>query len=260
MSESKIMALGTIIETNPAVDDQDSVYSGLLDYYDHWSNVDDRLSTHHQYLSRAADIFGRDVVNMATYAHEILGWLSPDRIRLPPSVVCVGGMTEAFLVSTRSAYDAVGIALSYVACKKAGQAPSDSLRSLITWARQNKNRTRPEIFSLLSNEMDSFWRLRSIRDHIVHGGAHATIHCTGRQFNLWLHSPRDGWITREPLLPLLSRQYRDMLNFADASATAINLLIDLPKDRVRCRLVNGVVISALHRLEAVAPLYADPSP
>jgi len=260
MTSKKYLALGTIIEPNEAADEEDTLYCGLLDYYDHWSEVDHRLANHYPCLSRAAEIFGHDVVNIATYAHEILGWLSPDRIRLPSSVVCVGGMTEAFLVSTRSAYDAVGIALSYVACEKPDQAPSDSLRSLISWARRHENRMRPEIFSFLSSEIGSFWRLRTIRDYIVHGGAHANIHCTGKQFNFWLHSPRDGWITREPLLPLLSRQYRDMLNFADAAAKQVNYLIDLPQDRLRCRIINDVLISALHQLEAVAPLYAEPSP
>src|SRR5438477_343273 len=83
-------------EANLSVDDKDSVYCGLLDYYDHWNEVDQRLGSHYPYLSRAADIVGHDIVNIATYAHEILAWLSPDRIRLPSSVVCVGGMTEAF--------------------------------------------------------------------------------------------------------------------------------------------------------------------
>src|SRR5207249_4760031 len=145
----------------------------LLDYYDHWNEVDARLAKHHPYLSRSAEVFSYDLVNMATYAHEIIGWLSPDRIRLAPSVVSVAGMTEAFLVSVRSAYDAVGIALSYVACGKPGQAPCDNLRSLIQWANRNKSRVQPRIFALLSIEFESFWRLRTIRDHVVHGGAHA---------------------------------------------------------------------------------------
>jgi hypothetical protein len=235
-------------------------WSGFLDYYDSWNEIDPRLSGHYPYLSRASDIFAHDLVNMATYTNEIIGWLDPDRIRLAPSVVCVAGMAEAFFVSTRSAYDAVAISLSYVACEKRGQAPADSLRSLLDWAKKNGHRMRPQILAILNSDVGSFKKVRSVRDHMVHGGAHANIHSTGRQFNLWLHSPKIGWVTREPLLPLLSKQFRDLITFADSAAEAINKIIDLPQDRIRSRVVNGILIPALHKLEMLAPQYADPSP
>ncbi len=128
-------ALGTIVESDDGIDPTASVHCGLLDYYDHWSEVDPRLAAHYHALSRASDVFGHDLVNTATYVSEILGWLPPERIRLPPSVVCVASMTEAFLVSIRSAYDAVAIALSYLCCEKKNQAPTDSLRSLYQWVK-----------------------------------------------------------------------------------------------------------------------------
>jgi hypothetical protein len=234
-------------------------YSGLLDYYDHWDEIDPRLATHHEYLSRAADIYGRDLVNLATYAYEILNWLSPDRIKERPSVVFVGGMAEAFLVSIRSACDAVALALSYKACKKPGQVPDD-LRSLLSWSRKYESRVEPIIMRLLSADFEWFWNLRSLRDHIVHNGADANIHCDGRQFNLWVHSPQIGWITREPLLPLLKAKLQSLVSFADRAASAINEIIGFPIDRVGSRVVSGVLIPALHRLLEIADQYAEPSP
>jgi hypothetical protein len=231
----------------------------LLDYYDHWNEIDPRLAVHHGTLSRAADVFGHDLVNLATYVREILDWLPPDRMRCSPSVVYVGSMTEAFLVSVRSAYDAVGLALAYVSCEKSGQAPSESLHSLYNWAQRNPGRVRPGVMTLLSQDHVSFSNIRTFRDHIVHNGAHATIHCDGRQFNLWLHSV-NGWMTREPLLPLLARHTRELIAFADSAASVINDVIDLPDDRRRNRAVEGVLVESLHELQRLQGDYAAPSP
>ena len=255
-----MIALGTIVEASRTRMSDTEFYSGLLDYYDHWENVDPRLVAHHEHLSRAADVFGHDLVNMATYAYEILGWLRPERIREPSSVVSVGGMAEAFLVSIRSACDAVADALSYKACGKPGQAPTDGLRALLTWAQKNETRVQPAVMSVLSGDFEWFWKLRSLRDHVVHNGVHAVIHTNGRQFNLWAHSPRVGWITREPLLPLLVRKLQNLVSFADQAAAALNQVISLPEDRVRSRVVSGVVIPALHSLVRIADQYAEPSP
>src|SRR5260221_14300648 len=85
-----------------------------------------------------------------------------------------------------------------------------------------------------------FSELRTLRDHIVHFGAAAVLHCDGRQFNLWAHSPKLGWITREPLLPLLAGALKEMVAFGDRSAHAINQLISFPRDRLRSRIVAQV--------------------
>jgi hypothetical protein len=255
-----MIALGTIVEASRTRMSDTEFYSALLDYYDHWEDVDPRLAEHHEHLSRAADVFGHDLLNMATYAHEIVGWLRPERIREASSVVSVGGMAEAFLVSIRSACDAVAGALSYKACGKPGQAPTDGLHALLTWAQKNPARVQPVVMGALSGNFEWFWKLRSLRDHVVHNGAHAVIHTNGRQFNLWVHSPQVGWVTREPLLPLLARKLQNLVSFADEAAAAINQAIALPEDRVRSRVVSGVLIPALHTLMQVADQYAEPSP
>ena len=252
-------ALGTIVKANSISPSDTEFYTGLLDYYDHWNEIDPRLATHYAHLSRAADMIGNDIVNMATYAHMILEWLRPEHIHDSFSVVVAGGMTEAFIVSLRSACDAVAGALCYKACKKPGQVPSD-LRGLLKWAEKNKERLEPLVADVLSENFDWFWNLRSIRDHLIHEGAHANIHCDGHQFNLWVHSPRVGWVTREPLLPLLKEKLQKLISFADKSAEAINLLIDFPKDRLRSRTVSGALIPALHELIRVAEEFANPSP
>ena len=255
-----MIALGTIVEATRTRMLDTEFYSGLLDYYDNWEEVDPRLAEHHEYLSRAAGVFGHDLVNMATYAHEIIGWLPPERIREASSVVSVSGMAEAYLVSTRSACDAVADALSYKASGKPGQAPTGGLRALLTWAQENEARVQPAVMGVLSGDFEWFWKLRTLRDHLVHNGAHAVVHTNGRQFNLWVHSPRAGWITREPLLPLLARKLQHLVTFADQAAAALNQAISLPEDRIRSRVVSGVLVPALHTLLQIASQYAEPSP
>jgi hypothetical protein len=254
-----MIALGTIVEASRTRMSDTEFYTGMLDYYDEWNAVDPRLAKHHEHLSGAADVLGHDLVNMATYSHEIVEWLRPDRIRQAPSVVSVGGMAEAFLVSIRSACDAVAQGLAYKACAKPGQAPRDGLRALLTWAQKNESRVEPAVMTVLSGDFEWFWTLRSLRDHVVHDGAHAVIHTNGRQFNLWVYSPQVGWVTREPLLPLLAGKLQQLVSFADQAAMAINRLIDFPEDRVRSRVVSGVLIPALHALLRLAEQYADPS-
>lgn len=252
-------ALGTIVESVPEPWSESQIYTGLLDYYDHWQTIDPRMAEHHECLSGAAQVLGNDIVNLATYAHEILNWLDPARIREGRSVVTVGGMAEAFLVSVRSACDAVAQAISYKASSKPGQVPKD-MRGLLSWAQQNQARVEPAFLSLLSGDMNWFWNLRSLRDHIVHGGADANIQTDGRQFNLWVHSPTAGWVTREPLLPLLSKKYQRLISFSDEASKLINAAINLPSDRLRSRVVSGVLVPSLHRLVRIAGDYSDPSP
>ena len=260
MLENRSSALGTIVKSRPGMSQDNVAYCGILDYYDHWKEIDHRLREHHSTLSRAAEIFGHDLVNIATYVHEILEWLDADRIRLAPSVVCVGSMTEACLVSIRSAYDAVALALAYVACEKSDQAPKESLRTLVRWAIRNESRVRPVVLKVLSEENPSFWTLRTFRDYIVHHGAHANIHCDGRQFNLWIHSPSKGWVTREPLISFLARHIRDLTCFANEAAKVINQVISLPSDRLNSRVVEGVLIYSLHKIHVVESDYAAKSP
>jgi hypothetical protein len=255
-----IFALGGIVEASETRMSDTEFYSGLLDYYDRWSDVDSRLADHHEYLSRAAHIFGHDIVNMASYAHEIVGWLQPERTWKPWSVVSVAGMAEAFLVSVRSACDAVALALGYSASKKRGQAPTEGLRALVAWAKKNESRVQPAIMNVLSGDLEWFWKLRSLRDHIVHNGADAVIHSDGHNFDLWVYVHQIGYVTSEPLIPLLSRKLQNLIYFADSAAEAINQVIDLPEDRIRSRVVSGMLIPALHKLIQIASQYREVSP
>ena len=255
-----VKALGTIIEKVAGEPGPSEVYSGILDYYDHWESVDSRLGQHHERLSRVSEVFAHDLVNMATYVHEIIRWLQPDRICQSQSVVSVAAMTEGFLVSARSACDAVADGIAYVACPHRIQAPSDSLRRLLNWAKKHTDLLRPSVASLLGGDFNWFWTLRSLRDHIVHSGAHANIHCDTRQFNLWVFSPRVGWVTREPLLPLLKGHFVKLLAFSNSASSVINDAISMPADRLGCRVVHGVYIPSLHKLVEFAEEYAAPSP
>jgi hypothetical protein len=238
----RVRALGTIVEWSGAPLTHSEFYSGFLDYYDHWASIDPRLATHYPILSPASEAFGHDIVNLATYANEILWWLAPDQIRRPPSVVIVGGMTEAFLYSVRSACDIVAEALAAYASDKRGQAPDSGLRALLAWFQRNPSRIDPAAAAVLSTDFAWFWKMRAMRDALGHRGAHANIHCDGHPFNLWLYG-RDGLITREPLLPMLASMIRHVTQFADATAAVISNRIKLPSDRVQSRVVHGVLIS-----------------
>jgi hypothetical protein len=252
-------ALGTVIEWDGQSLSGSEFYCGVLDYYDHWNSVDVRLEPHHKRLSPPAFALGHDIVNLASYTSEILRWISPENIRLAPSVVMAGAMTEAFFYSVRSACDAIAATLAYVACEKPGQAPKERLPRLIRWANENMTRIRPEVLAVLSADLAWFWKLRNLRDHIVHQNAGANIHCDGHQFNLWIHSPEVGWVTREPLLPLLADLLERLVAFGNDAAFAVNKVVNLPPDRVRSRVVQGVLISTLHDLISKAPEYARDS-
>src|SRR5579872_4856931 len=199
---TSLRALGTIVEWGDRPLTENDFYCGIFDYFDHWHEMDPRLAPHQDYLSPPAFAVAKDMVNMATYAGHTLRWLDPERIRTAPSVVVVGGMTEAFLFSARSACDAIGEVLAYCACEKPDQAPK-SLHDLIKWSQKNKNKVRPEILEILSSDFTWFYRLRHLRDQISHGLAHANIYRNARQFFLWMRY-RKASDDRVPLLPLLA--------------------------------------------------------
>ncbi len=253
-------ALGTIISTAPHDPTSDEIHCGLFDYYDHWDEVDTRLEDHHDPLSHVADVFAHDLVNMSVYAQQILYWLKPENIRCSSSVVAVGALAEAFITSARSTCDVLGVALSYVAAEKKGQAPSSSLRALLHWARKNPNRVTAAVRPAFDYDFDWFWELRSIRDHLVHNGVHPTMHCDGKQFNLWLHHATRGWVAREPLLPMIASVTQNVIDLARHVSEFVQRCIPLPDDRYRTRMLHGVTVSSLYELVEVAPKYAVPSP
>lgn len=253
-------ALGTIISISKRHLTGSEIHTGTLDYHDHWSEVDDRLQDHHEHLSPHSEAIANDIVNMATYSAQILHYLKPTNIRKPESVVVVGGMTEAYFYSLRSSCDSIAAMIAYVASDNPGQVSAKSLKSLIDWAAKNPTRVRPAVRSLMTADFDWFFKLRSLRDQLAHHGVSATIHCDGRQFNLWMHSHKEGWKTREPLLPLLADSVTNLLQFSDNAAKAINELCEIPKDRLGSRAVSGVLVHELHELLRVSAAYNQPSP
>jgi len=254
-----LTALGTTVQFRPEVH-KHQIHSGILDYYDQWDGIDPRLAKHHGRLSVASQTVANELVCMATYTHILLEWNASDKIVRDESVVMAGAMTKSFMVSVRSACDGVASALAYVACEKPGRAPSNSLADLIRWAKKNPERLRPPIAKLLEQPLDWFWYLRSLRDHVVHGGAQSNIYSDRRQFYLWVHSPRLGWVTREPLLPLLAKQLNQLVDLGNRAAEVINPIIEMPCDRIRSRAVEGIHVPALHELARIAGDYARPSP
>lgn len=253
-------ALGSIVSTTQREPTVDEVHCGLFDYYDHYLDKDPRLGEQCEPFSVAADILAHDLVNLSVYAMQILRWLEPTNIRSEASVVVAGAMSEAFFVSARSACDALGTALACAAARKRGQAPTSSLGDLLRWVKRHEKRVAPDAKPAFNYDFTWFWALRSIRDHLVHNGVHGTVHCNGRQFNLWLHHPTRGWIMREPLLPLLATTVQDLLHFMDHASEHLHRCIPIPHDRHGTRMLHGVTIHSLHKLIEIAPDYAEPSP
>jgi hypothetical protein len=256
-----LRALGTIIDWN--ADDEPigetEFYSGVLDYFDWWFEIDPRISKYHDHLSPPAFAFGHDLVNMATYANEILSWLPRRRIRQSASVVVVSGMAEAFLFSVRSACDAVGSVLAYAACAKPGQAPSNSLPRLIDWSTKNESRVHPDILTVLRGDLDWFWNMRRLRDEVAHGFTDIGAYCDGHQFDLTIMSTKSKQkASRQPMLPLLAQQLVNLVDLSNRAAHAVNGIIGFPAERKKSRVVCGVLIPALHKLVEIAPNYATP--
>jgi hypothetical protein len=243
-------ALGTITEFSRDGSSRFCIRNGLLDYYDHWSEIDVRIQEHHATLSRCSAVFAKDVVNLATYTHEIIARL-PDRCgHAADSVVTVGSMVEAFLVSTRAAYDAVAIGLGYVAATKRGQAPCDSLNSLLKWLQSNRRRSAIDQTTFAQIVPSQFEELRSLRDDVVHRGHSIIIHCDRRQFNFW-QSSHERWIRQEPLLPLLAKHWSALEAFANDAAMLINSSILMNEDRIGSRVVEGIFVPSLHELAEI---------
>jgi hypothetical protein len=256
----ELIALGTLVARPARPLSNWELECGVFDYYDHWSEIDQRLASVNATLAPLAEAFAQDMNNLAVYVGEILSWLAPERIRQAESVVVVGSMSEAFLVCARAAADLLGSLLGFAASAKPGQAPRTSLRELLKWAAANPERVRPEAASVWVNDWTWFSDLRTLRDLVAHRGAQAGIHCDGRQFNLWMHSGPAGWVTRRPLLPSLATVLAGLLSRAEDVATLVNGVIELPAYRVGSRVLQGVCVPALHRLQDIAPNYAAKSP
>jgi hypothetical protein len=257
-----IRALGAVVKA-PECDTSDyDIYLKVLDGYDHWTEADPRLAEYYDVLTRGISAFAYDILDMSIIAHEILGWL--DKLHRGDEhgaeVTTVGMLTEAFILSARTACDAIAFVLGEVVPLKKGQSPKDSLRGLVEWAKENTARIDARAVPLLTADFGWFYRTRSLRDRIIHDGCDCNIHTDRHQFNLWLHSHRTGWVTREPLFPLLTAMYTSISKFSDEAAEVIYQVIDLPEDRRHSRVLSGIRIPALKKLVEITPSYSRPSP
>jgi hypothetical protein len=253
-------ALGAIINWDPPEPlGITEFHNGMLDYFDWWFRIDPLVSRFHDRLSPPAFGFGHDLLNMATYVHEILSWLSRSKRNPETAVVVSSAMTEAFLFSVRCACDSVASALAYAASDKPGQAPDSSLRRLIEWASKNEKRVHPEILAILKADFGWFWELRTLRDQIAHGFVDIGTFYDGHQFDMTVMSTREKRkANRYPLLPLLARQLQALTDLGDRAAHTVNGIIGFPSGRCRSRVLSGIFIPALHKLIKVAPQYARP--
>lgn len=263
VSDGKYMpALGSIIKMPPTDMSAYELHLKIFDGHDIWYEKDERLASHFDILVRSLEAFAHDLLSMSIMAHEILGWL--DKMHRGEEhgaeVVTVGTLTEAYILSARTACDAVAFLLGSVVPLKKGQAPADSLRGLVEWAKKNPSRFHACAGPLLDSDYDWFYRLRSLRDRIIHDGCHCNIHTNGKQFNLWIYSYTSGWVMREPLFPLLVNIYCDVVTFSEEAADVIYKILDLPDDRRKSRVLSGIRIPAFKRLIELASTFSEASP
>lgn len=237
-----------------------NLYCAAFDFYDHWAEVDPLVSKKHPTLPPYCEALAFDVNNIAVIAGELLRWVHPRSISQSKSVVVVGTLVEAYIVNLRSAADVIGAMAAYGASLKFGQAPNTSLNDLLKWAKKNPSKVRPQMINFLHADWAWLYEMRTMRDLLVHQGLHANIHCDGKQFNLWVHCPKRGWIVREPLFPLLARWTHSLLKAAENCGSSIAAYVDLPIERKGARVLNGVCIPQLHRFLKNADKFAFPSP
>lgn len=260
MSETRPRALGSVIERRGRLT-RFHFYSPILDFHDHWSELDPEVSGRHPSLPPLCEAFAHDINNLAVYAGELLRWAHPSEFKRPEGVVAVGALSEAYITTLRSAADIVAGLAAYCASKKPGQAPNTSLHDLLVWAQRNPNRVRQAAAPLLGADWTWSYEMRTMRDLLVHDGLDANIFSNRKAYRLWVHSPRRGWITRTPLFPLLGRWTLALVSSGRSTGELLASYVALPKRRVKSRVLEGVFVPYFHRFLALAqkPVASEPS-
>jgi len=163
-------------------------------------------------------------------------------------VVVAGTLAEAFLVSVRCAWDALAMGLAVAACGKNGQAPDDSMRALLNWAKKNQRRVHTRLMPILESDAGWFWSVRTFRDDLIHHGSHAFIFWNGEEFLLSLLARFDGSPNMEPLLPLMASISEHLLAFAHSASEAVQDIIPLPPERRRSMVLHSPFVPYLNSL------------
>jgi hypothetical protein len=228
---------------------ESEIYLPLFDYFDSWETFGKEP------LSQPARVFAQDLVNAAVYSSQILGCRdhAKDPAHLGSAVVIVCTLTEGFLVSLRCAWDALAMALSVGACEKPGQAPKDSMRALLKWAGDNKGRVHPTLQPILTADVEWFWKLRTLRDYLVHQSSIANIFFDGDNFKLDLIPGFTGSPKMEPLLPILASASEHLLDFAYRVSDALQEIVPLPSERKRSRVLHSPFIPFLKTICSFCP-------
>ncbi len=252
-------ALGSLVNRIGPINKY-QLYVRAFDFYDHWSELDQEVSGKHPRLSALSEALSTDFNHLSVLASEMLKWARPSAMLSGKSVVIVATLTEAYIVTLRSAADILGSMAAYSSALKFGQAPNSSLHDLLKWANLHPSRVRNEVRAFLLSDWTWFYEMRTMRDLLVHEGLHANIHCDRNNFRLWVCSPKHGWITRTPLFPLLGRWTNCLLTVANHCGEIAGEYIALPEERIGSRVLEGVYVPSFHRFLAVSekPVASDP--
>lgn len=259
MPQMKPRALGSLVNRIGPINKY-QLHVRAFDFYDHWSELDQEVSGKHPRLSALSEALSMDFNHLAVLASEMLKWARPSAMLSGKSVVIVGTLTEAYIVTLRSAADIVGSMAAYSSALKPAQAPNSSLHDLLKWANSHPSRVRSEARTFLLSDWAWFYEMRTMRDLLVHEGLHANIHCDRNNFRLWVCSPKHGWITRTPLFPLLGRWTNCLLTAANQCGKIAGDYISLPEERIGSRVLDGVYVPSLDRFLTASkkPVASDP--
>jgi hypothetical protein len=253
-------SLASIVPMLPSGIGESEIHLPLFDYFDSWEGSPTPQGEKEVSLAESAVVLAHDLVNAAVYSHLVQN--CRDRAKegglQGPAVVVALTLIEGFLVSFRCACDALATGIAVAACDKPKQAPGDSLRKLVEWAKKNEARVHPKLRPILLSDIDWFWRLRSLRDSLIHQGRHANVFWNGDEFLLIL-SPFKVGQPMPPLFSLMASVSENFLEFAYRSTEAVQEIIELPPERRRSRVLHCPFVPALKGLRSYCPSPPDPA-
>ena len=212
-----------------------------------------------QRLAELAHSFSHDILGLAVLGGRTLWYeaVTPDMSR-PPDVVSVSVDVENYFVLLQTACDIMGDVVRHLGIpnNRRGQAPPESFHKLNNWAKANASKLLPQ-FRFIAEDLPWFNQLNAIRTKLVHRG-YGSVTFTNRlclsfglaQPELYVRiPPREKRVRLEPLVPLLKRLTRSVVDFSEDLAAAVRQQEGVA-NLSRTHVLNGVYVPALHHLDA----------
>lgn len=240
-----------IVNYDLPVDEDCTLYSPILDSYDHWTQIDNRLKGHAEEVFIHPQAIGGGVLHMSVFAHYILSAVESIRSdrACAQELADLEAFVRSFLTSSRSLCDEIAAFISKTCLEKKGQAPL-TLRKLISWTEKNKHRAKYSELESLFLRIDWFEQLRQTRDALMHFGGDPWIITNGQDFRLIVYAThKNELIIDTDLLRFLSNITSGAISFMDKAGVLINSGLSLPADRQHSRKLLGLRLARLKMLK-----------